>query len=77
MLVTLEIDSHPELSDTPKKVVALDYGMQGGKASIAVRKALPYCTLKRLCLNIDTAAKEPATQQAVLLNREVVDDPSQ
>lgn len=75
-LVTLEIGPHPELSDSQKKVVALDYGMHEGKASITVRKALLYYTLKRLGLYIDTAAKNPANQQAVLLNREVVDDPS-
>lgn len=73
-LVTLEIGPHPELSDTQKKVVVLDYGMHDGKVSITVRKALLYYTLKRLGLHIDTAAKNRANQQAVLLNREVVDD---
>ncbi|HGM5918030.1 TPA: WYL domain-containing protein [Stenotrophomonas maltophilia] len=73
-LVTLEIGPHPELSDRQKKVVALDYGMHNGKVSITVRKALLYYTLKRLGLHIDTAAKNRANQQAVLLNREVVDD---
>jgi hypothetical protein len=37
-MVTLEIGSHPGQSDVQKKVVALDYGMRGGKASISVHK---------------------------------------
>src|SRR5690606_38668333 len=71
-LVTLEIGPHPGLSDTQKKVVALDYGMRGGKASITVRKALLYYTLRRLGLDTDPAAWKPADQQIVLLNRESV-----
>lgn len=61
--VTLEIGPHPGLSDTQKKVVALDYGMRGGKASITVRKALLYYTLRRLGLDTDPAAGKPADQQ--------------
>lgn len=48
-VVTLEIGPHPELSDTQKKVIALDYGMRGDRAKIRVRKALLYYALKRLC----------------------------
>jgi len=54
-------------------VVALDYGMRDGKASITVRKALLYYTLKRLGLDTDPAARKPSDQQIVLLNREVLD----
>lgn len=67
-LVTLEIGPHPELSETQKKVVALDYGMRGGKAKITVRKALLYYALKRLGLDTDPAARRPQDQQIVLLN---------
>ncbi len=72
-MVTLEIGPHPGLSDAQKKVVALDYGMRDGKASITVRKALLYYTLKRLGLDTDPFARTPADQQIVLLNREVLD----
>ncbi len=68
--VTLEIGPHPELSDTQKKVIALDYGMRGDKASISVRKALLYYALKRLGLDTDPAARRPQDQQIVLLNQE-------
>ena len=40
--VTLEIGPHPELSESQKKVIALDDGMRGGKAKIKVRRALLY-----------------------------------
>jgi hypothetical protein len=68
--VTLEIGPHPELSDTQKKVIALDYGMRGDRVKIRVRKALLYYALKRLGLDTDPAARRPQDQQIVLLNRE-------
>ncbi|MDZ4760275.1 MAG: WYL domain-containing protein [Alphaproteobacteria bacterium] len=67
-MVTLEIGPHPALSGTQQKVVALDYGMRGGKANITVRKALLYYALKRLGLDTDPAARRPQDQQIVLLN---------
>lgn len=68
--VTLEIGPHPELSETQKKVIALDYGMRGGKAKIPVRKALLYYALRRLGLDTDPTARRPQDQQIVLLNRD-------
>ena len=68
--VTIEIGPHPELSDTQKKVIALDYGIRGDKASISVRRALLYYALKRLGLDTDPAARRPQDQQIVLLNQE-------
>jgi hypothetical protein len=68
--VTLEIGPHPELSETQKKVVALDYGMRGDRAKIPVRKALLFYALKRLGLDTDPAARRPQDQQIVLLNQE-------
>ena len=70
--VTLEIGPHPELSETQQKVIALDYGMRGGRAKIPVRKALLYYALKRLGLDTDPAARKPHDQQIVLLNRDQV-----
>jgi len=68
--VVLEIGPHPDLSDTQKKVIALDYGMRGGRAKIRVRKALLYYALRRLGLDTDPAARRPQDQQIVLLNRD-------
>lgn len=66
--VTLEIGPHPELSETQQKVIALDYGMRGGKTKIKVRRAFLYYTLKRLGLDTDPAARRPQDQQIVLLS---------
>jgi predicted DNA-binding transcriptional regulator YafY len=67
--VTLEIGPHPELSDTQQRVIALDYGMRGGRAKIPVRRALLYYALKRLGLDTDPTARRPQDQQIVLINR--------
>ena len=69
---TLEIGPHPALSETQAKVIALDYGMKGGKAEIRVRRALLYYALRRLGLDTDPAARKPQDQQIVLLNRDVI-----
>ena len=71
--VTLELGPHLALSETQAKVIALDYGMRGGKARIKVRRALLYYALRRLGLDTDPAARRPQDQQIVLLNREVID----
>ena len=69
---TLEIGPHPALSDTQAKVIALDYGMKGGKAEIRVRRALLHYALRRLGLDTDPAARKPHEQQIVILNHEAV-----
>ena len=68
----LEIGPHPALSETQAKVIALDYGMSGGKAEITVRRALLYYALRRLGLDTDPAARKPHEQQIVILNHEAV-----
>jgi len=68
--VVLEIGPHPDLSETQKKVIALDYGMRGGRTKIRVRKALIYYALRRLGLDTDPAARRPQDQQIVLLNQD-------
>lgn len=70
--VTLEVGPHPDLSETQAKVIALDYGMRGGKAKIKVRRALLYYALRRLGLDTDPSARRPQDQQIVLLNRDLV-----
>jgi hypothetical protein len=75
--VTLEIAPHPELSETQAKVIALDYGMRGGKAKIKVRRALLYYALRRLGLDTNPAARRPQDQQIVLLNRDQISQTAQ
>jgi len=67
--IILEIGPHPELSDTQRRAIEMDYGMVDGKAEIIVRKALLFYALKRLGLDTDPAARRPRDQQIVLLNR--------
>lgn len=71
--VTLEVGPHPDLSEMQAKVIALDYGMRGGKTKIKVKRALLYYVLRRLGLDTDPAARSPQDQQIVLLNGEVID----
>ncbi|MFN7167949.1 MAG: WYL domain-containing protein [Pannonibacter sp.] len=70
--VTLEIGPHPALSATQAKVIALDYGMDNGKAQIRVRRPLLYYALRRLGLDTDPGARKPQDQQIVLLNLDVI-----
>ena len=65
--VTLEIGPHPELSESQKKVIALDYGMRDGKAKIRVRRALLYYALKRLGLDSSAQTRSPQEQQIALV----------
>ncbi len=71
-IIELEVGPHPELSPNQKRVVELDYGMQGGIVTIPVRKALLYYALKRLGLDTEPSARKPQDQQIVLLNREAI-----
>ena len=67
--VVLEIGPHPDLSDNQRRAIEMDYGMEGGHAQIAVRRALLFYALKRLGLDTDPAARRPQDQQIILLNR--------
>lgn len=66
--VVLEIGPHPDLSDSQRRAIEMDYGMEEGRAQIAVRRALLFYALKRLGLDTDPAARRPQDQQIVLLN---------
>jgi predicted DNA-binding transcriptional regulator YafY len=65
--VVVKIAPHPELSAGQRKIVELDYGMNGGVAEIPVRKALLYYTLRRLGLDTDPSARLPQDQQITLV----------
>ena len=67
--VMLEIGPHPELSDTQRRSIEMDYGMDNGRAYIPVRHALLFYALQRLALDTDPAVRCPQDQQIVLLNR--------
>ncbi len=65
--VDLVIGPHPDLSDTQRRVIELDYGMTGGSAKISVRRALLYYALRRLGLDSESGSRKPEEQQIVLL----------
>lgn len=67
--VVLEIGPHPELSDTQRRAIEMDYGMVDGRAEIVVRKALLFYALKRLGLDTDPKARKPSDQQIVLIKK--------
>jgi hypothetical protein len=70
--ITLKIGPHPELSPAQAKAIAMDYGMQDERLEIKVRKALLFYTLKRLGLDTNPSARQPAEQQITLRNRQQV-----
>lgn len=70
--IDLIIAPHPELSVGQRKAIELDYAMQGGRATIPVKRALLYYALKRLGLDTDPSARPPKDQQIVLLNADVI-----
>ena len=73
----LEIGPHPDLSPTQRRAIEMDYGMDGGKAQILVRRALLFYALKRLGLDTDPSARRPQDQQIILLNKDRTGPPAQ
>ena len=63
----LTIGPHPDLSDSQRRAIEMDYGMVDGRADIIVRAALLFYALKRLGLDTDPAARRPQDQQIVLV----------
>ncbi len=73
-LITLEIGPHPDLSESQKRIIALDYGMREGRAQVQVRKALRDYALRRLGLDTPPEARRPQDQQIVLLSEGGADE---
>jgi len=60
---------HPQLSPNQRRVVALDYGMEGESLKVRVRLALLYYFLKRLNLDGDAERRASKEQHVVLGNK--------
>jgi predicted DNA-binding transcriptional regulator YafY len=71
-MVELEVGPHPDLSPNQRRVIELDYGMENGRVTIPVRRALLYYALKRLGLDTDPSARKPQDQQIVLINTKAI-----
>lgn len=60
---------NPVLSEAQRGVIAQDYVMEGGKASVPVRKALLYYFQKRLRLDVADFADDPHETPVIVANR--------
>lgn len=67
--VELVLAPHPDLSETQRRAIELDYGMQLGRVVIHTRQALLFYMLRQLRLD-QTDGTAPQAQQIVLVNRE-------
>ena len=70
--ITLTIAPNPALSDNQRKVITLDYGMDGGSAQLTVQRCMLYYALRRLGLDADPSARRAQEQHIVLLNAQEV-----
>lgn len=60
---------HPQLSESQKRAVALDFGMNGDAITIPVRLSLLYYFMKRLNLDGDPERRPAREQHVVVLNK--------
>lgn len=65
--ITLEVGPHPDLSDSQRRVVELDYEMSNGRTQIEVRKSMLFYTLKRLGLDTHVNARAAHQQHIILI----------
>lgn len=63
------IGPHPDLTESQKKVVAKDYGIDHGQGVLSIRYAMLFYVLKRLGLLGDPAKQSARTQHIVTINR--------
>lgn len=69
--VEVKIAPHPDLTESQRRAIELDYGMSSGVAVLPTRLALLFYLLKHLGLSRDTPNKA-AAQQIVLANEDKV-----
>jgi hypothetical protein len=63
---------HPKLSEAQRRVVSLDFGIEGESTTITVRLALLYYFLKRLNLEGDAEKRAPREQHVIVANKSEV-----
>lgn len=71
-MVDVCIGPHPDLTESQKKVMELDYGMDKGNRTISIRRAFLFYFLKQLGLDRSSDKRSPEEQQIVLLNKEIL-----
>lgn len=70
-IVPLVLIPHPKLSDSHKRAIELDFGMENGQVEFQCRQAFLFYALRHLRLDLDGSAK-PEAQQVALKNRAAV-----
>ena len=60
---------NPDLTQSQRETIAMDYGMEGGQVVVPVRRALLYYFEKRLRLDVDAKKDRPAEKPVVLGNK--------
>ena len=68
---------HPRLTAAQRQAIARDYGMQGGRLALSVRRALLFYFLRRYALAPDAAHLPPEEHQVVVANPDEVWPPAQ
>ena len=68
-VVSLHIIPNPNLSESQRKAIELDYGMENGEVVYKCRQALLFYTLRTLRLGPDDESADPENQQIVLKNK--------
>lgn len=71
----LIIGPHPDLTPEQQSVIADDYGMEDGRLTLIVRRALKLYYLRML--HLDEASATPKIQQIIWINRESTLTPPQ
>ena len=71
-ILEVKIAPHPGLSETQKKTIERDYGMENGIGLIRVRAALYYYLEKKLGLGEGCEYRPPEEQQIILVNRDEI-----
>lgn len=68
----LEIAPHPGLTETQKKIIEQDYGMENGILTIRIRAALYFYFERKYKLDEGCEQKPPKEQQIILKNRDEI-----
>ncbi len=73
-LLEVRIAPHPGLSDSQKKIIERDYGMENGIGIIPVRAALYFYLERQLGLDEECESRPPHQQQIVMVNRDEINE---
>ena len=70
--IEVKIAPHPGLTETQKRIIERDYGMENGTGMLKVRAALYFYLEKQLGLDEECESRSPQQQQIILVNRDEV-----